>query len=464
MVLFIGNIAYFNSVSDQLETSAAEQHRIGRASAAAQALVIEVLRVTTLLDAYAREPDGALLLALFDARQRSGAKQEELRRHSRLPAVLQALDRYRALLPQRIAAADRIIAAVENGEDFGQLRRQRSILDHRAQQQLSTIIAIEEQALSESTRSDERIRRSTRWRISLVAVLNLALVTVMVLVIAGDLKRRLAAMNRMARQIEKGDFSARVPVIGADEIDALAERFNAMAQELGALEKTKDEFVALASHQLRTPATAVKGNVGMLLEGYCGDLTLEQQSVLRDAYESNERQLAVIEDMLNVSRIEAGRMVLFKSATDLAAMVRSVAAEQKAMVDSRGQELVVEAPPGPVVLAVDPQRFRMVVENLLSNASKYTPSSGRIEIRLEQLAVETRISVLDTGVGIPEASQYRLFHKFSRIDNPLSILAGGNGLGLYLANEIVELHGGTISVQSALGAGSTFTVVLPRGE
>lgn len=249
--------------------------------------------------------------------------------------------------------------------------------------------------------------------------------------------------------MDQGDVAG--AVTGFQDVTALRE-----------LDRLKDEFVALASHQLRTPATAVKGNLGLLLEGYCGDLTPEQLEVVRDAFESNERQLRIIEDILWVARTDAGRLSIVKAPTDVAALVDAVVDELRPAVAARRQTLDVVHAAAPAPADLDAGKVRMVVENLLSNASKYTPEGGSVAVESDVTPATVVITVRDTGVGIAEQDQDRLFGKFARIDNPLSTQVGGSGLGLYLVNEIVRLHGGAIRVVSRVGHGSSFTVTLPR--
>lgn len=227
------------------------------------------------------------------------------------------------------------------------------------------------------------------------------------------------------------------------------------------IDHAKDEFMSLASHQLRTPATAVKQFLGMIREGYVGGLTKDQADMINDAYLSNERQLSIISDMLQVARVDAGRMVLRKTTVDLVALVKEVVAEQTPIIIDRGQTVTV-AQAKRVVAGVDRSRLRMVLENLVSNASKYTPAGGTITASVATTGKMVHIEVTDTGVGIKDDDMRHLFGKFSRITNELSTLVGGSGLGLYLAKRIIDLHGGTIEVRSTPGKGTTFIVLLPK--
>ena len=232
-------------------------------------------------------------------------------------------------------------------------------------------------------------------------------------------------------------------------------------EQLEAIGHSKDEFVALASHQLRTPATAVKQYLGMVLQGYAGLITDLQADMLDKAFESNERQLQIINQILNAARADTGRLIMSPIALDLRMLVRGAWTDMRSLFVQRGLLHNMQLPRRPVMVAVDQGYMRMAVENLLHNACMYTPSGGTIALQLDQVGDMCRLSVTDTGVGIRKADFAKLFAKFSRIHNPLSVEAGGSGIGLYLASEIVRLHAGTIQVESKIHKGSTFAILLP---
>lgn len=227
------------------------------------------------------------------------------------------------------------------------------------------------------------------------------------------------------------------------------------------VQTAKDDLLSLASHQLRTPATVVKQYVGMMLQGYAGKLTEQQLSMLSNAYDSNERQLEIINQLLYVARLDAGRIILRHEKTDAAKLIRDVAHEQSEALAARGQQLTFKLPKNPVWAELDPHYMRMVVENLLSNAIKYTPENGQITLAARRSHGNVVIRVSDTGVGIDPGVQRNIFEKFTRVENELSNDVNGSGVGLYLTQQIVTLHGGTIEVKSALGQGSSFIVRIP---
>lgn len=228
------------------------------------------------------------------------------------------------------------------------------------------------------------------------------------------------------------------------------------------LNRSKDEFISIASHQLRTPATGVKQYVGMLLEGIIGELTPQQQTILQKAYDSNERQLRIVSDLLKVAQVDAGKVRIRKTPGSLTELVADIVREQRSTFERRHQTITVHGIPSDVLVDYDNDSIRMVLENIIDNASKYSLEGTDIIITLRETKDSVEIAVQDHGVGIGPDDIHRLFEKFSRIDNSLSTKVGGTGLGLYWAKKIIDLHDGDITCQSEPGAGTTFTVRLPK--
>ena len=243
--------------------------------------------------------------------------------------------------------------------------------------------------------------------------------------------------------------------------DELTANLIVQRDELQKLSIAKDEFIALASHQLRTPATVVKQYAAMLAQGYAGDLSEDQTDMITIVYKSNERQLEIIEDLLRVARVDDGKVYLEKSDSDIAKQIEAVIAKQAILFKMREQTVLFRKPYKTTIVSIDQKLMLMVFDNLLDNAGKYSKSGSQITIKVNQNESYTSISIQDTGVGIRKVDHQKLFKRFSRIDNPLSISVGGTGLGLYWAKKIVDLHGGSIEVASALRKGSTFTIKLP---
>jgi two-component system, sensor histidine kinase and response regulator len=233
-------------------------------------------------------------------------------------------------------------------------------------------------------------------------------------------------------------------------------------QHLIDINRAKDEFISLASHQLRTPATAVKQYVGMVLEGYVGDISDAQKNMLETAYQSNERQLQIVSDLLRVAKVDASHVRLNKTEVNVGELVCATLKDLSSKFEQLHQTVAIEQPDTPVLATFDKDNIRMVLENIFDNASKYSGPDKTITVSISSTDTEASIAVHDQGVGIDPADQSKLFIKFSRIDNPLSAEVGGTGLGLYWAKKIMDLHRGAITVTSAEGQGSTFTVSLPK--
>jgi PAS domain S-box-containing protein len=247
--------------------------------------------------------------------------------------------------------------------------------------------------------------------------------------------------------------------------DTLRQSNSALKQQQRELEElniSKDEFISLASHQLRTPATAIKQLLGMLIQGFFGDIEPKHLELITRAYESNERQINIVNNLLKVAQVDAGKVVLRKCATDLAMMLSDIAEEQAESLKNKHQHMTLTLPSEPVKpVMVDPEHFRMAISNLVDNASKYSHDRSDIHLTIEANPRNAVIYIRDNGVGIEEKDLPLLFEKFSRIPNELSDKVGGSGLGLYWVNRVIDMHGGKIKVTSKLGKGTTFSVHMP---
>ena len=227
-----------------------------------------------------------------------------------------------------------------------------------------------------------------------------------------------------------------------------------------ALESTKSEFLSLASHQLRTPATNVKQYLGLLLEGYMGDISDKQKQALEIAYKNNEAEINIMNDLLNVAKLDLDRIQLQKKVTDIMKIARSVVRDNTTAAREAGQKLKLEGPKQ-IMATVDESYVKGVLENLLDNAIRYSKPDKKISVKVWREDDNVCIAVSDQGLGIRKRDYTKLFNKFSRLDNEFSASSQGSGLGLYWVKKVVSLHGGTIELVSREGKGSTFTVCLP---
>jgi signal transduction histidine kinase len=246
----------------------------------------------------------------------------------------------------------------------------------------------------------------------------------------------------------------------------LYQRIQEANARLEALDQLKDEFVSLASHELRTPMTAISSYIWMMLDGEVGTINEKQKVYLQNAYTSTKRLIALVNDMLNVSRIESGRMILKQDPMDLEQITQQTLTEIMPTAQIQGITLTIEKPanPLPKVLA-DENKIKEVIMNLVGNSLKFTPSGGKITISFAEKDNLVETYVIDNGRGIKAEDVPKLFKKFGMIEgNYLKTTPGqGTGLGLYIAKSIVELHGGTVSFHSeGENKGATFSFTLKK--
>lgn len=230
------------------------------------------------------------------------------------------------------------------------------------------------------------------------------------------------------------------------------------------LDRMKDEFVSLVSHELRTPLTSIKGYVDLLLDEDVGALSADQRDFLETVRSNAQRLVTMVNELLDLSRIESGKMELHIEPTDLVPLAQRVVRHLSPLINDKGHNVVVDADPDLRPAAVDADRMTQILTNLVSNAVKYTPSGGTIRISLHNDADTVVASVRDTGVGLDENDLHQIFTRFFRSRNRTTREVPGTGLGLSITRMLVEMHGGTITIQSAPGEGSTFTVTMPVAE
>jgi signal transduction histidine kinase len=278
-----------------------------------------------------------------------------------------------------------------------------------------------------------------------------------------------------AARISDGDLTARVPEEGAGELERLARGFNRMAErvqhsrtdlerqqrELRELDRLKDEFVATVSHELRTPLTSMVGFLEILREQATGPLTDDQRNFLEIVARNADRLTRLVGDLLFVARLDADQLHLDVGDVDVAALLAEAVESARATALHRGVRLELEAAHGLAHLRGDGERLRQLIDNLISNALKFTPEGGRVAVRARSAGGAVRIDVSDTGIGIPVDEVGRIAERFFRASSATERQIPGTGLGLAISKAIVDAHGGSVEVESQVGVGTTFRVDLP---
>jgi signal transduction histidine kinase len=292
------------------------------------------------------------------------------------------------------------------------------------------------------------------------------------------LLRPLGVLAQTARRFGSGDLEARVRLPGKDELARLADDFNLMATRLAellrvretvgtetaaALEAQRSDLVATVAHELKTPLTSLRMALHLLAEGVAGPLAEKQADLIAAGREDCERLQALVDEVLDTSRAQAGRLELDLTAVEPRTLVETVLQAHRSAAHVRGVALEAEVLPSVASLRADHDRLQVALNNLVANAIRHTPAGGRVVLGCRPAAGGVRFDVEDTGPGIPSEFQARVFERFFRVPGGNS---SGSGLGLWIVREIARAHGGEAGVESQGGDGSRFWLRLssPNSE
>jgi signal transduction histidine kinase len=301
-----------------------------------------------------------------------------------------------------------------------------------------------------------------------VAAVSIALALALGYLLSRAVVGPIRAVESRVAAIASGDFSGHVDVPNRDELGSLAANINLMNDELGRLyrdletaSRHKSEFLANMSHELRTPLNAIIGFSEVLSQQMFGEQNAKQLEYLDDITSSGRHLLALINDILDLSKVEAGQMQLQPSEFSVREALESALTMVRERATRQGIELTLDLQLDDDVIEADERKVKQVLFNLLSNAVKFTPPGGHVSVTARTDPDGVRIAVSDSGIGIAAADQTRIFEAFQQVGSGPGGAQEGTGLGLGLARRFVELHGGRIEVQSEVGVGSTFTLTLP---
>lgn len=298
---------------------------------------------------------------------------------------------------------------------------------------------------------------SVKNSILIVALISLALAIVISLYLARSITRPLQDMIRVTRGISEGDLSQRARADSQDELGALAQSFNIMADDLAKQEKMRRDLVADIAHEFRTPLTTIRGYVESILDG----VKKPDQDILGRIGAETERLTTLISDLQELSRAESGKLSLEKKPVDLNVLVEEVLFKFEKRIAEKEIQVETDLEGSLPLALVDEKRIGQVLENILNNAIKYNYQKGRVRVSTTRDGEGVRITIADTGQGISPQDLPHIFERFYRGDKSRSRHTGGTGIGLSIAKNLVEAHRGTISVQSQPGQGSTLSIWLP---
>ena len=244
-------------------------------------------------------------------------------------------------------------------------------------------------------------------------------------------------------------------------IDAATRELRTSNAQLQKLDEAKDEFISMASHQLRTPLTSIKGYISMLVDGDVGEVSKEQKHLLEEAFMSSERMVRLIGDFLNVSRLQTGKFVIDKHPVDLGKIVGDEVDSLATNAQARGLKFTYKRPKNIPQLNLDESKIQQVIMNFCDNAIYYSKNNSKIKVELAVVGIDVQFTVKDNGIGVPVSERDQLFTKFFRATNARKQRPDGTGVGLFLAKKVIDAHGGKIIFESEEGEGSTFGFRLP---
>jgi len=295
----------------------------------------------------------------------------------------------------------------------------------------------------------------------MITLVALVIILVLSFVITRSVTRPIGILKKKTREIASGRFVADLRVTSPPEIRELASSFNLMCQKLNELDKMKADFFASMSHELRTPLTSIKEGTGLLLDGVGGAATDKQRKLLTIVAEESNRLIALVNSLLDLSKMEAGMMNYSFEESSLGPLINKAVMEITPLVEAKGIRLETEIAQELPSVKLDRERVLQVLRNLIGNAVKFTPKAGRVKVAARAIHDKIEVSVRDTGPGVPEENLKTIFDKFHQGSRDGAFSANGTGLGLAIAKHIIISHGGNIWAENHPEQGSTFTFILP---
>jgi signal transduction histidine kinase len=312
-----------------------------------------------------------------------------------------------------------------------------------------------------------------QWIVIGFALGSIALALALGYAISWSLLGPVKKIETQLNQITAGDFTSRVHVINRDELGALAADVNRTCEELGRLyeqlksfSKNKSQFLASMSHELRTPLNAIIGLTEMMVSNAPRFGTEKAQEPLRRVHRAGTHLLGLINQVLDLSKIEAGKLELSPESVNLAPLIEEVVGTARQLAEQKSNRLAVDYPSDLGTLMVDPMRLRQILLNLLSNACKFT-ERGQVSLKVQRAALDggswIEFAVADTGIGMTPEQMAKLFEEFSQAEASTARQYGGTGLGLAITRKLCRMMGGDVTVTSEVGRGSAFVIRLPAG-
>lgn len=342
-------------------------------------------------------------------------------------------------------------------------RERLSFLEDDITKRIKHYQSLSRQLLEERAAESGRLVKENSWKIILLFAMSTLLGITTAVFSARSINKPLEQLNEGVARISRGCFNEKIALARQDELGGLAHSFNVMTERLRELDQLKADFVSYVSHELRTPLTSLSEANNLLLEEIAGKITAEQKELLLLVREDTQRLLRMINDLLDLSRMEAGMMPLCIDAVEFGSIVSDSVKSLAPWAAVKEIDLSFNVP-SDIMVEVDRDRIIQVLNNLIGNAIKFTPVGGFVRVNTDILdSGDMQIVVEDSGIGIPGEYLATIFDKFHQV-NPGSNRQVGSGLGLPIARHIIEGHGGVIMAESTVDSGTSFIFTLPASR
>ncbi len=308
----------------------------------------------------------------------------------------------------------------------------------------------------------DKINALTFRMIGIGVILTAILVIVLGVILRREVVEPITRYSKIAQKVADGDLGQTIEGLSNDEIGQFGKVFNSMVSNIRELDQLKSDFITVAAHQLRTPLSGIKWALKMIMDGDLGAVNNDQKDMLKRGYETSEKMAQLVNDLLNISRIESGKYGFKFEKNDFAKLLKTLITNTELASQERNIKVILDNRAGDIQpFSFDADKLLIALQNIVDNAIKYTLPGGRVTVSVENQGDYLQVKVSDTGVGVPKEDLPKLFSKFFRASNVVQLQTDGSGLGLFLVKSIIVHHGGQVWVDSIEGKGTTFTVRVP---
>ncbi|MCD8502551.1 MAG: HAMP domain-containing histidine kinase [Bacillaceae bacterium] len=371
------------------------------------------------------------------------------------PVSTEWIDEYEEWIKGNVSYNEQIIEYVDTGIDF-HIPHVWAVQPIYVENKVQGFIFIDQ-----DTVEFEQTKLKLLLLLTFMGGLTLIIAAALTLYLTNTVSKPLIKISKETKKIAKGNFDITLPIETKDEVGQLAEDIRLMTKQLKEYRDSKQQFISHISHDLRTPITYIKGYSAIMRDSICYDET-EWKKNLQVIYNEATRLEHLVSDLFQLTKLQEGKIALTLETVDVLPWIHSILATRQLMFDNQSIEVEVNSNIDEIILKVDSQRLAQAIVNIIENSIRHTPKNGKITISIREESTEVIFAIKDSGIGIAEKDLPYIWERFYRVDKSRTSSSGGSGLGLAIVKEIVEIHGGSVSVTSKLNTGTTFYIRIPK--